>query len=89
MYSSLGPLLRREIRAADKSTIQIIPSHDECDETDVNLPKPSCKAIRKVCRRYNSARRYMPYLADGSENKEYDIKVRYGFKPENQNNQNN
>lgn len=79
MYAHLGPLLRREIQDAGKSTLQIDPSHDECDETDVNLPKSTCKAVRKVCRKYNSARRYMPYQRDGTENREYDIKVSYAM----------
>lgn len=82
MFANLGSVDTREIETAGKSTLTIDPSHDECDEIDVNLPIPTCKAIRKVCRNYDSARRYMPYKADGSEGKDYNFNIRYVM-PEN------
>lgn len=77
MFANLGHVDRDEIDSADKSTLTIDPSHDECDEIDVNLPIPTCKAIRKVCRNYDSRRRYLPYTEDGSEGKQYNFKVKY------------
>lgn len=67
-----------EIRDAPYSLMAIQPSGDECDDTDVNLPMPACKAIRKVCRNYNTLRQYTNYQPDGSERSNYQIRVKYG-----------
>lgn len=77
MLARLGVMPEQERRGADRSTLSITPKGDECDDQDVNLPKPSCRLVRKVCKRYNAARQYMPYLPDGSEDKDYDISITY------------
>lgn len=62
---------------SNASIISITPSNDECDETDVNLPLPVCAGIRRVCRNYDSRRRYIPYERDASENKRYRFDISY------------
>lgn len=66
-----------ELKGAPHSVITIGPAGDECDDEDVNLPKPACQAINKVCKYYNAAKQYLPYRADGSEQKNYQIRVHY------------
>lgn len=77
--SKLGTFSDEELSDIDSDTsvISIIPSNDECDETDVNVPLPSCSGIRRVCREYDSSRRYLPYKRDSSENKRYRFQISY------------
>lgn len=79
MHSKLGELSDDEIDRVDSdvSVMSIRPNQDECDDQDVNLPLPTCKAIRKICRYYDRDRRYMPYTPDNSENKRYRFNVSY------------
>lgn len=78
MASKLGDdFTRDELLAAKRSLISIQKSGDECDDMDVNLPLPACKAINKICRRYNNYRQYIPYKPDGSEQSDYQLRVLY------------
>lgn len=79
MLSKLGTLTDQEIAGAeeDQSVMSILPSNDECDDQDVNLPLPTCQAIRRVCRYYNPMRQYIPYKPDHTENKRYKFQVSY------------
>lgn len=62
---------------SDSSAISIIPSNDECDATDVNIPLPTCAGVRRVCRNYDANRRYIKYTPDSSENKQYLFEISY------------
>ncbi|GFS61831.1 uncharacterized protein TNCV_4345401 [Trichonephila clavipes] len=88
--SSRSPSPRRRLRmkafvgqarmsdvSDDESVISIDPSNDECDNTNVNLPKPLCQGIRRVCRYYDKDRRYRPYDRDNSENSQYAFNLSY------------
>lgn len=77
--SKLGRFSDDEISDVDSDTsvLSIIPSNDECDDMDVNIPLPSCAGIRRVCRNYDESRRYLPYKRDGSENKQYHFTISY------------
>lgn len=66
-----------EFRDAPLSLMSIENSGDECDDTDVNLPKPACKAINKACRNYNKYMEYLPFTTDGTEQRNYHVRVRY------------
>lgn len=77
MESKLGEFTTLQRRNAPRSTLSIRRMGDECDDNDVNLPKPVCKAIRKACRRYNINHQYLPLQTDGSETNDYDIRVSY------------
>lgn len=77
MKTKLGRLTQAQKDRADRSVLSIQRTGDECDNTDVNLPKGLCAATRKVCRRYNAMRQYMPIQPDHSELRSYDIEVRY------------
>ncbi|GFR14083.1 uncharacterized protein TNCT_516421 [Trichonephila clavata] len=61
----------------DESVISIDPINDECDNTNVNLPKPLCQGIRRVCRYYNKDRRYRPFDRDSSENDQYAFNLSF------------
>lgn len=61
----------------DDSVISIDPQNDECDETNVNLPKPICQAFRRVCRYYKPNRQYKDYQKDGTENRRYMFRLNY------------
>lgn len=63
--------------SSDESVLSIDPSNDECDDTNVNFPKPVCQGIRRVCRYYDRARRYKPYQKDDSEKHRYKMKLLY------------
>lgn len=76
MAKKLGRMSNEEYNDAPSSALSIQPSGDECDDSDVNLPLPVCQAFNKVCRTYNSSRQYIPYRPDGSERKNYDIKIK-------------
>ncbi|GIY03999.1 hypothetical protein CDAR_304891 [Caerostris darwini] len=79
MMSHLGKMTQRHLNRLSKtdSALFIEPANDESDEEDVNLPQPICKGIRRVCRYYDSNRRYKPFSKDDSENKRYLFNVRY------------
>lgn len=78
MTTKLGPeFTLQEFGRAERSLMSIDPAQDECDPTDVNLPKPACRAINKVCKGYNRARQYVPFAPDGSEHRDYQVRVRY------------
>lgn len=86
MTTKLGDdFTAQEIAGAPLSLMSIEQSGDECDDTDVNLPLPACRAINKVCRNYNSLRQYAPFVADGTEHSNYRLRVKYN----NNNNNNN
>lgn len=76
MTTKLGSFSPEEMAEAPLSAMYITPAGDECDETDVNLPLPACQAINKVCRNYSRSRQYIPYQPDGTERKNYLIKVK-------------
>lgn len=76
MKVKLGRWSESDSAEEDESLLSIDPSHDECDETDVNLPIPVCKGIRRVCRHYDARRRYAKFPKDTSENNVYAFKVR-------------
>lgn len=76
MTTKLGKFNREEYRNAPLSTMMIDPSGDECDDTDVNWPLPLCNVVNKVCRNYSPTRQYMPYRPDGTEHKNYSIRVK-------------
>lgn len=59
----------------DESYMVIHPSGDECDRYDVNLPKPVCASIRRVCRNYGPNKRYTKFKPDKSENNTYGFRV--------------
>lgn len=80
MQTHLRDLSDEDYNATPFSTLSIVPSGDECDDTDVNLPLPACQAVNKVCRNYNRFRQYMPKRPDGSERKKYAIKVKTAFR---------
>lgn len=79
VLSRLGSFSDSEVSDADSdvSLISINPSDDECDETDVNIPLPTCQAIRRVCRRYGPNRKYLPIPRDSSEDKKYHFRMSY------------
>lgn len=78
MTTKLGDdFTAQEIDEAPLSLMSIDQSGDECDDTDVNLPLPACQAINKVCRNYNSLRQYAPFVADGTEHANYQLRVKY------------
>ena len=79
LVSKLGSFSDSELSDVDSDTsiLSITPSNDELDDTDVNLPLPVCKGIRRICREYDSRRRYLPYKKDSSENKQYHFKISY------------
>lgn len=78
--SKLGTFSDEELSEieSDSSVISIAPSDYECDSTDVNIPLPSCAGLRRVCKKYDSSRRYLPYKRDSSENKQYLLAISYG-----------
>lgn len=57
--------------------MSIKSSGDECDEYDVNLPIPVCQGIRRVCRAYDSRRKYTKFPPDSSEDDQYIFDVNY------------
>lgn len=61
----------------DDSVLSIDPRNDECDDTNVNLPKPMCRAFRKVCRYYNAQRQYSDYPDDRTQNRRYSFNLNY------------
>lgn len=78
MKSKLGRFEPGEMDEDDRSYLSIHPSDDECDDTDVNLPMPTCEAIRRVCRYYDPVtKRYVAYPPDNSENRRYRFRVSY------------
>lgn len=80
MTTRLGRFRENEHREVPLSSMGIDVGGDECDETDVNFPLPVCQAINKVCRRYSPTRQYMPYRPDGTEQKNYMIRVKSRFR---------
>lgn len=79
LSAKLGEYSDSEISSvdSDSSVLSIVPSSDECDETDVNFPMPVCQGIRKICRVYDKSRRYLPYIKDKSDDERYHFKVQY------------
>lgn len=61
----------------DESIFSIDPSNDECDSTNVNLPKPICQGVRRVCRYYDKAKRYRKFDKDNSEKHRYKFNLKY------------
>lgn len=61
----------------EDSVLSIDPRNDECDNTNVNFPKPLCQGIRKVCRYYDDKRRYKSYQDDHTQNRRYRFKLDY------------
>ncbi|GFQ78276.1 uncharacterized protein TNCT_250221 [Trichonephila clavata] len=76
MKAFVGPARMSDV-SDDESVISIDPLNDECDNTNVNLPKPLCQGIRRVCRYYDKDRRYRPYDRDSSENDQYAFNLSY------------
>lgn len=63
--------------SSDESVLSIDSSNDTCDRTNVNLPKPVCLGIRRVCRYYDDARRYREFDDDDSEGSRYRLDLKY------------
>lgn len=79
MKAKLGKFRHRELNdlSSDESYLSISPSNDECDDEDVNLPRPICRGIRRICHNYSSNKRYKKMKPDHSENKTYAFRVKY------------
>lgn len=63
--------------SSEDSVMSIDQKNDECDNTNVNLPKSVCQGIRRVCRYHDENRRYRPFDKDDSERHRYNFNVSY------------
>ena len=77
MLSRLGAISAAERRATQASILSVQRKNDECDDQDVNLPKPICKAVRKACRTYGANHQYIRNPTDGTEMRDYELEINY------------
>jgi len=81
---------RKNPASDDESLLSVDPTNDDCDDTNVNLPKSVCRGVRSVCRYYDDRKRYTNWERDdGSEHHLYAIDVDYDEQPKNNKNNNN